>query len=373
MAPRRRRRQPSTSPSPAQSSSHSSPNSSPSTPIPTSPPQRPRKRTTRPEPKTKTKSEPTKSSTLANRRLLATQHETFISTTHSQIDDLLLTFHSRAQENHLTKLARLRELLEKKAEIEVKIVERMERLGRAWESAVREFRVVVEDMITCINIATPAIPIFASYPRKMPKSNVPIAAPLLGALIECFRATTRLVRPELRRQLVLVGGVASIAHSSNFKTEDVDVAAPSSLLIDIWKGISSGGAHSFSLEPDGRIAFDAPQGFIVHLDLIEIGEGCIELVNAAEPFHEGSVASMSELLRLRAVTVVDRGSDGDVDDFRWLLSRVAESGQLLPGYGKDDLEWVMKAGECGLGRLDRLVLWALLAPENAAVGMRLIF
>ena len=27
---------------------------------------------------------------------------------------------------------------------------------------------------------------------------------------------------------------------------------------------------------------------------------------------------MSELLRLRAVTVVDRGDDGDVDDFRWL-------------------------------------------------------
>ena len=41
-----------------------------------------------------------------------------------------------------------------------------------------------------------------------------IAAPLRSALIECYRAAARLVRPELRRQLVLVGGAASIAHSS---------------------------------------------------------------------------------------------------------------------------------------------------------------
>lgn len=205
----------------------------------------------------------------------------------------------------------------------------------------------------------------------MPKSSVPIAAPLLGALIECFRAATRLVRHELRRQLVLVGSAASIAHSSIFKTEDVDVAAPSSLLIDIWKGVQSG-AHNFGLELDGKIAFDAPQGFIVRLDLIEIGEGCIESIHATEPFYEGSVASMSELLRLRAVTVVDRGSDGDVDDFRWLLSRAVESGQILPGYGKGDLECVLQAGEFSLGRLDRLVLWAILSPDNTAVGMRLI-
>jgi hypothetical protein len=101
----------------------------------------------------------------------------------------------------------------------------------------------------------------------MPKSNIAITAPLRGALLECFRATTRLVRPELRRQLVLVGGAASIAHSSVFKTEDVDVAAPPSALIQIWEAVSAG-ALNFSLESDGKIAFDAPQGFRVRIDLI---------------------------------------------------------------------------------------------------------
>lgn len=86
---------------------------------------------------------------------------------------------------------------------------------------------------------------------------------------------------------------------------------------------------NFCLDFDGKIAFDAPQGFRVQIDLIQTGGGCIERIYATEPFCERSVASKSDLLRLRAVTVVDRGSDGEADDFRWLLSGVAGEGQAL--------------------------------------------
>ena len=206
----------------------------------------------------------------------------------------------------------------------------------------------------------------------MPKSNCAVAAPLRGALIECFRATTRLVRPELRRQLVLVGGAASIAHSSVFKTEDVDVAAPPSAIIQIWEAVSAG-ALDFTFESDGKIAFDAPQGFRVRVDLIEIGNGCIERIHVAEPFFEGSVASKSDLLRLRAVTVVECGSDGEVDDFRWLLSGVASEGQVLPALDQDELEYMSRAGESCLGKLDRLVFGAVLGAHNAGIAYQFIF
>lgn len=73
-----------------------------------------------------------------------------------------------------------------------------------------------------------------SYFQYMPKSNSIIPAPLREGLFETFRATTRLVRPERRRQIILVGGTASIAHYSRLRTEDVDVAAPPSVLIGIW-------------------------------------------------------------------------------------------------------------------------------------------
>lgn len=71
------------------------------------------------------------------------------------------------------------------------------------------------------------------------------------------------------------------------------------------------GAPGFTIEPDMKIAFDTSKGIRIRVDLIEIGEGCIERIHATRPFFEGSVASISDLLRLRAVTVVDRGSDGD--------------------------------------------------------------
>ncbi|KAI1762259.1 hypothetical protein GGR53DRAFT_521827 [Hypoxylon sp. FL1150] len=164
----------------------------------------------------------------------------------------------------------------------------------------------------------------------MPKRTA-IPSPIREALIECFRVTTRLVRPDWRRQL---------------KTEDVDVAAPPGPLIDILEALEAG-APSFSLETDGKISFDAPQGLKVNVDLIEIGGelGCI----ATEPFHEGSVASSSDLLRLRAVTVVDRGGDGDVLDFLWLLSEVVEAGECLPELDSNELDSLLVA-VCILGK-----------------------
>lgn len=78
------------------------------------------------------------------------------------------------------------------------------------------------------------------------QKSSPISAPLREALNECFRATTRLARPELRRQLVLVGGAASIAHGSVLYTEDVDVAAPCDVLHDICKGVMDGRPQLFS-------------------------------------------------------------------------------------------------------------------------------
>ncbi|KAK0622474.1 hypothetical protein B0T14DRAFT_428544 [Immersiella caudata] len=204
----------------------------------------------------------------------------------------------------------------------------------------------------------------------MPKPNTIIPAPQREALLECFRSITRLVRPELRRQLVLVGGAASIAHSSILKTEDIDVVAPPSALIDIWEGASIG-ALDFSIESDGKIAFDAPQGFRFRVNIIELGSGCIERIHVAEPFHNGSVASMSDLLLLRAATVVDRGGHGDIADFKWLLAGVARRGQF-PAIDDEELGWLVRAGDACLGKLGRLVIAGILGEHNEAAAMGLL-
>ncbi|KAL0465445.1 hypothetical protein QR685DRAFT_507444 [Neurospora intermedia] len=168
-----------------------------------------------------------------------------------------------------------------------------------------------------------------------------------GALLECFRAATRL------------------------KTEDVDVAAPSAALIDIWKGVSDG-ALNFSTESDGKIAFDAPQGFRVRLNIIEIGSGCIDRIHVTEPFHEGSVASMSDLLLMRAVTVVDRGGDGDRLDFQWLLGGVFEKREQFPRINDEELHWLAKAAEAVYGPIGYLGIASCIATTNEAAALALL-
>ncbi|KAF2214247.1 hypothetical protein CERZMDRAFT_95524 [Cercospora zeae-maydis SCOH1-5] len=178
----------------------------------------------------------------------------------------------------------------------------------------------------------------------MPKSTA-ITTPLREAITSCFKATTHL------------------------STGDVDVAAPAEAIFDIWKGVQDGTAH-FSFESDCQIAYDAPQGFRLKLDILEIGAGPVDRIHVAEPLHDGSVASVSDLLLMRAVTVIDRGTHGDVLDFEWLLSELVKTSQL-PQIDEEELGWLVKAVESRLGMVGRLVVAALLSSQNAAAAGQL--
>jgi hypothetical protein len=137
----------------------------------------------------------------------------------------------------------------------------------------------------------------------------------------------------------------------------VDVAAPASVLTDILQGALDG-VLGFSVESDGKVAFDASQGFRVKLDCLVLGD-VIERIRKRESFGEASLASMSDLLLLRAVTVADRGSDGDVLDFIWLLQRVVETGQF-PQMDDEEQEWLRKALDRSLGKVGKFVYAAVL-------------
>ncbi|PSR97197.1 hypothetical protein BD289DRAFT_362709 [Coniella lustricola] len=166
------------------------------------------------------------------------------------------------------------------------------------------------------------------------------------AFMECFRAITCL------------------------KTEDLDIAAPPGPLIDILTAITAG-APSFNLEADGKISFNAPQGFKVKVDLIQVGDGCVKHLFETEPFLGGSVASKADLLRLRAITVVDRGGEGDVLDFLWLWSAMVREGQRLPWLDKEDLDWVVEAAVLCFPVVGKLALVAILDNNNSAIALQL--
>lgn len=96
-------------------------------------------------------------------------------------------------------------------------------------------------------------------------------------------------------------------------------------------------------------------------------EECLYISVAAH----ASVASKANLLRLRAQTVADRGEDGDVNDFRWLLDEVARDGRLLPALDVVEKQNMMDSAH-RLGVLDRLVLVAVLGGHNDKAGKHLL-
>lgn len=131
--------------------------------------------------------------------------------------------------------------------------------------------------------------------------------------------------------------------------------------------------RSFQLDPDGKIVYDASLGFRVSVDLIELGPGgIIEQIHAKTPFLGGSLASMSDLLLLRAVTVVDRGADGDFLDFQWLLGRIAVS-EGFPKISEGEMCWLRRAADLVVGQsLSWLIVAAIIGSANMAAAMALL-
>lgn len=81
---------------------------------------------------------------------------------------------------------------------------------------------------------------------------------------------------------------------------------------------------------------------------------------------------MSDLLLFRAATVVQRGGEGDVWDFKWLLSEVAGRAVDFPFVCDDELGCLVEAAELCLGTGGWLVIVALLGDKNIVGWRRLL-
>lgn len=89
----------------------------------------------------------------------------------------------------------------------------------------------------------------------------------------------------------------------------------------------------------------------------------MDSIAAYEPFHDGFIASRADLLVLRGVTVVDRGNNGDLLDFTFLLRTMAKRGLLLPELEEESLV-VLRLAAGMVSRMDALVLSGILREHN---------
>ncbi|KAJ4356696.1 uncharacterized protein N0V89_004732 [Didymosphaeria variabile] len=191
-----------------------------------------------------------------------------------------------------------------------------------------------------------------------------ISPQMEAALLECFLSATRLLPLELRSSFILIGGAATVFHNRKRFTQDVDVAASPEAIVHLHSAISSGTTQfKVNADPSQTIEFDSRQDILVHLELLQIGGGFVDSIAAYEPFHDGFIASRADLLKLRGVTVADRGSDTDWADFMFLLEATALSGSILPRMDRCTVE-ALKEVTGKLSKVDALVLIGLLQEEE---------
>jgi hypothetical protein len=174
--------------------------------------------------------------------------------------------------------------------------------------------------------------------------------PLQQAYLDAYTAASALVPRNLRQTVILFGGAASIAHGIlDRKVKDVDILVGVEALAILDDAIISL-REGFHRDCDGTIKWDKCDSqqnklFEVKVELVEIGGPFVPQVPEVVGFGEGYVATLAELVRLRASTLVERGDASDHIDFVLLLSLARERKEKLPHLGEDEMKSMIEAVE----------------------------
>nr|POE59175.1 hypothetical protein CFP56_24445 [Quercus suber] len=178
----------------------------------------------------------------------------------------------------------------------------------------------------------------------------------------CHMPTEVLIAASMRNVLLACFAV---------RTEDLDVAGSPRALADVWEAVPLERALDFTQTSDDHIAFDGPPGFRIYVDLIELGGEIIQQIHQPISLYGGWIASMPDLLLLRAVKVVNDGKDGDKLDLLWLLSKVARTTRFLR-IEADEVGYLQQAVESCLGKSGCWVVAALIGNRNEAAARQLL-
>lgn len=108
--------------------------------------------------------------------------------------------------------------------------------------------------------------------------------------------------------------------------------------------------EGFHRDLDGTIKWDKCDSqkkkvFEVTVELVEMGGPFVPRIPDVVSFGDGYVATLPELVRLRAYTIVERGDKWDHIDFVLLLSSASKRKVKLPHLGEEELRLMIEAVE----------------------------
>ncbi|MCJ1379617.1 hypothetical protein MMC17_002719 [Xylographa soralifera] len=131
-------------------------------------------------------------------------------------------------------------------------------------------------------------------------------------------------------------------------TEDADVAVSAEALEPLVQAATIG-RGGFRRYPDGTMTWDNGQ-FLVRMECLLLEGPFVPWVPEVVGFREGYKATLPELVRLRALTLVERGDRKDEEDLKLLLKMCVSKSERLPDVDHEELGVLLEA-MVGLGEV----------------------
>ena len=170
--------------------------------------------------------------------------------------------------------------------------------------------------------------------------SLPLRLITQGAL-DAYAAACAQIPSTLRHAFILIGGAAIAAHGAPRDTEDVDVAVSAQALEPLVLAATIG-RGGFRRYPDGTMTWDNGH-FLVRIECLLLKGPFVPWIPEVVGFREGFKVTLSELVRLRALTLVKRGDRKDKGDLKLLLKLCASKSERLSDVDHEELEVLLEA------------------------------
>jgi len=148
-----------------------------------------------------------------------------------------------------------------------------------------------------------------------------------AAILETFHSAVSLIPEDLRGGFVLVGGGALLMIGGNRKTEDIDFAVTAPALHAFFEAAAND--SRFKKGPSDNWEYESSNDLIVPIEFLSQGGGFAPLIRVTKEVgsNGGVRAGLGELALMKAKSWLGRGEEKDLNDFRFLLTKMDEEGE----------------------------------------------
>jgi hypothetical protein len=150
-------------------------------------------------------------------------------------------------------------------------------------------------------------------------------------LIEAMTAASEFIDENVRKDFLIIGGAALARYGSLRKTDDIDIAITAETLnVFVEKAKTD---PRFAQHPDGEWTYtcqeESIEGLGVRFEFLQLGGPFLPEIRGVTTFGAVQVASLADIVLMKAFAYRNRGEVYDLDDMKFALRLMAQKGETF--------------------------------------------